>query len=122
MLSLRDKIHSLAEALLKLTLMGRAPARSGVARPIEIEKADIRGTAGEFPGQKRIWCPDMIPRIARERVPTMPNARTKPHAEGARPSPTIGRVRQTRGITHQLLQETLSLFPVCVEMLDATFD
>jgi len=28
MLSLRDKIHSPAEALLKLTLMGRAPARS----------------------------------------------------------------------------------------------
>ena len=31
MLSLRGKIDSPAEALLKLTLMGRAPARSGVA-------------------------------------------------------------------------------------------
>ena len=29
---------------------------------------------------------------------------------------------RTRGIRHQLLQETLSLFPECVEMLDVTFD
>src|SRR5271166_5580774 len=35
---------------------------------------------------------------------------------------SIGRARLTRGIKHQLLQETLFLFPLCVEMLDATFD
>src|SRR5271166_5603791 len=60
-----------------------------------------------------------------ERVPTMANARTKPHAEGSAPvvyDRSSGRVRRTRRITHQLLQETLSLFPVCVEMLDAAFD
>src|SRR5271165_5662061 len=69
-------------------------------------------------------------RLSRELAPiamtgelrSMPNARTKPHAEGARPLPTIGRAGLTRGIKHQLLQETLSLFPLCVEMLDATFD
>ena len=80
MLPLRDKIHSPAEALLKLTLMRRAPARSGAARPKKVQTQKQEGLLRKSLGSarassqkqqkkrrdmQRLAAPD-----ARERIPT----------------------------------------------------
>src|SRR5271165_2624811 len=78
-LSLRDKIHSSAEALLKLTLMGRALARSGVARPVKLETAEILPSAS-----------------SKARSENKPLRHATPDRAGARPYRVLSAERQAR--------------------------
>ena len=84
MLSLRDKIHSPAEALLKLMLMGRAPARSAAGRPM----VKIRCSASD-----RIRVPARPAQHVHRSVPDL-RSRTRRSAStiggGATPDLTIG--------------------------------
>ena len=62
--------HGTLNVWVRPAVQGRAPARSGVARPMNIEKANISRTVRGIVGQKRKLGRDVQRRIAQERVPT----------------------------------------------------